>query len=106
MKFILMLLGLFIIACMLYGIAAGVQAVARGAIRLIGGRTQPVAKKREKNDAPTHPTSAIQRGISDLQELHQLYNNGALSSEEFAQFKHTLLSTVIPPTAGAEKESQ
>lgn len=106
MKFILMLLGLFIIACMFYGIAAGVQTVTRCAVRLTGGRTQPVANKQKGNHAPAHPTSAVQRGIHDLQELHQLYQSGALSAEEFAQLKHIVLFTVTLPATHTDKESQ
>jgi hypothetical protein len=105
MKFILMLLGLFIIACLFYGIAAGVQTMARSATRLTGGRTQPAVHKRNGKSAPAPSTSALQRGIRDLQELHQLYKSEVLSAEEFDQLKHILLSTITSPTAHTAEEN-
>jgi hypothetical protein len=102
MQLILFLLGLFVIGCVLYGISAGVHAVTRGASRLASG--SHASKADSPRDPPTRDTlpstslqpapSHSQRCLRELQELYGLHQSGALSKDEFEQFKRYLLSTI------------
>ncbi len=89
MQFIFLLLSLFAIGCVLYGISAGVQTITRGATRLAGGHCA-------KAETPRAAPSSAQSCLHELQELHRLYQGGALSREEFDQFKQYILSTIAP----------
>lgn len=101
MKFILFLLLLFLIGCIFYGIAIGVQSVAQGAAKFAGGQAS-------KDDAPRFAATPVMPSqqhnyLHELQELHRLYQKGVLSREEFVQFKQYLLSTIYLAThAGKE----
>lgn len=85
MRILFPLMALFFMGCVFYGISAGVQAITRKAARLVGGRElgQP---EIPPNVAPLHGY------LDELQRLHELYQRGALSQEEFHQFKQHLLS--------------
>lgn len=98
MQFILFLLGLFAIGCVLYGISAGVQTLTRGATRLAGGHCA-------KADTPSIAPSSAQSYLHELQELHRLYQSGALSREEFDEFKKYLLSTIDPACGKTSQET-
>lgn len=89
-QFIFFLIALFLIACVLYGIAAGVQTVARGATWLTEGQG---GKSDSAQRAAPMPSPA-QRSLRQLQELHGLYESGALSKEEYEQFKQYLLAGI------------
>ena len=90
-QFALFLIALFLIVCVLYGISAGVQTIAHSAARLTKGQTPQKAAPRA---APA--LSPAQRCLGQLRELHGLYQNGALSQEEYEQFKRYLLSSIAP----------
>ncbi len=118
-QFILFLLGLFAIGCVLYGISAGVQMIQRGFAYLAPStrhrtprKTPPMdplpASTRSSADEPTTPQKAnqpesripsagaspMQRGLDELRTLFALYQQGALTREEFDEMKRSLLSTV------------
>jgi hypothetical protein len=94
-QFTFFLIALFLIACVLYGIAAGVQTVARGASWLSEGQ---VPKSNTQRIVPE--ASPAQRSLRQLQELHGLYQSGALTEEEYEQFKQYLLSSIAPAADG------
>lgn len=111
MQFILFLLGIFAIGCVLYGISAGVQIIQRGFSRLANTAHAPEANA-SKPRLPTSPPpseqpapSSAQRCLDELNELHRLYQNGALTREEFEQFKRHLLSPITPPTTRSNQEN-
>lgn len=105
MQFILLVVGLFAIACVLYGIAAGVGAIQRSLAWLVKSEKAPCKPPLATPDAAepakgphiaanrTHP-SPIQRNIEELRELFQLYQQGALSKEEYEGMKQYLLSGI------------
>lgn len=117
MQFILFLLGLFAIGCVLYGISAGVQTIARGFTRLTEGmrnsappeEASPISlptatAKTADNFAPEKQNqkpwgneggaSPIQRSIDELREIFALYQQGALTQAEFEGMKRTLLAPI------------
>lgn len=111
MQFILFLLGIFAIGCVLYGISAGVQIIQRGFSRLANAThaSETNAPKQRLQTPPPpseQPTpSPAQRCLDELNELHRLYQNGALTREEFEQFKQHLLSLIAPPTTRSSQEN-
>ena len=111
MQFILFLLGIFAIGCVLYGISAGVQIIQRGFSRLANAThaSETNAPKQRLQTPPPpseQPTpSPAQRCLDELNELHRLYQNGALTRDEFEQFKRHLLSPITPPTARSSQEN-
>lgn len=111
MQFILFLLGIFAIGCVLYGISAGVQIIQRGFTRLANTAHAPEANApKQRLQTPPPPSeqpkpSPAQRCLDELNELHRLYQNGALTREEFEQFKQHLLSPIAPPTTRNSQEN-
>lgn len=95
MKIIFFLLVLFLIGCLLHGIAAGVQTIFRGATKLTG----------EIPAKASMPPSRAQSPLNELQQLYQLYQEGALTREEFAQFKQYIF-TALAPANKTTKESR
>lgn len=120
-KFILLLLSLFAIGCVLYGISAGVQIIQRGFSWLAesardgtsdrrplitplppgtGEDTDSPAAQRERTrpetEASTPPakSSPMQRSIDELQDIFALYQQGALTQVEFQSMKQCLLSSI------------
>lgn len=120
MLFILFLVGLFLIGCVLYGIYSGVSAIARGIGRisersqrqspLVDAATDPewgsAGLRTEKSASPnsqkpmdssssaeTRPKTPkeSQDNVEQLKSLFELYQNGALSRDEFELFKQQLL---------------
>ena len=107
MQLLLSLIGLFLMGCVLYGLYAGVQTIARGAARLTTGlhtsAPQIVAESHPSCVAETQESlqqasqlspSPSQRCIGELQSLFGLYQSGALTREEFERFKQHLLSAI------------
>ena len=106
MQMIMLLLGLFVIGCMLYGITAGVQVVQRGLSRLANSRhngdvpaarpapvTLPTAEPDNAKEPPSEK-SPFQRNIGELREIFALYQQGGLTQEEFQDLKHHLLTAI------------
>lgn len=115
MQLISFLLGLFAIGCVLYGISAGVQIIQRGFSWLIGNRAHddamspaspiPVSLQTASAKEPisellstalssnTSATSPLHHSISELRELFALYQQGALTQEEFEGMKQSLLAS-------------
>lgn len=113
MQFILFLLVLFAIACLLYGLSAGVQTIQR-ALASLAGNTRHTAQQREplppslssgteKTADPAAPeeegedarasasdASPTRHGIDELRKLFLLYQQGALTQEEFESMKRYL----------------
>ena len=118
MQIIFLLLALFAIGCVLYGISAGVQIIVRGFARLTEGArnnappTEPspvslpsaTAKTANEPAAPgpqdqkpwtsAPGASPIQRSIDELRDIFALYQQGALTQDEFESMKRCLLSNI------------
>lgn len=109
-QFILFLLGLFAIGCVLYGISAGVQIIQRGFSWLLEGARSSGEHQTEHalealpTAAPAQPSqgppasapeaSPLHRSIGELRALFALYQQGALTREEFERMKRSLLTTI------------
>ncbi len=95
MKLVFLLIFLFVLACIFYGIYAGVSAIARGAARRGGHQHRPT----DSNAPPIQPLPANaaeppapSRGyVSELQALFALHQSGALTVNEFERLKQRLL---------------
>lgn len=110
MQIIIFLLGLFLIGCVLYGIASGVQSIQRGVLRLTNSRNDdkvPTAKSASATqptaepDTPREPcpkASPLQHNIAELRELFALFQQGALTQEEFQDMKRRLLTATQSPS--------
>ena len=112
MQFIFLLLCLFAIGCVLYGLSVGVQTIARGLSRLAGSSGLQAASRpcaapaAVAAAAPASPAAAAPRPIpnpqpiprcaDELQALFGLYQRGALTRQEFDAFKRQLLSALSP----------
>ena len=96
MQLILFLLGLFAIGCVLYGISAGVQIIVRGFARLTGNKRNnaPSTKPSLKPWTSAPGASPIHRHMDELREIFALYQQGALTREEFENMKRYLLSGI------------
>ncbi len=103
MKIILFLLSLFAIGCVLYGISAGVQAIGRGLSQLADAASdgdRPTAPQSAA--APHHPSAQasatgaapLQSSIAELRDIFALYQQGALTQEEFEAMKQRLLNSI------------
>lgn len=114
MQFIFFLLSLFAIGCVLYGISAGVQSIQRGFSWM--GKAGSDVDKQIAMPAPSttataavEPTLAVQiasssgcdqwafplrHSIGELRELFALYQQGALTREEFEGMKRQLLAGI------------
>ncbi|MFO1181826.1 SHOCT domain-containing protein [Ottowia sp.] len=120
MQLIFILLVLFAIGCVLYGISAGVQVFVRGFAHLTRSArdhstderplASPLAPATAKTaDEPTlrrgapqsetgasktTEASPVQRSIDELREIFSLYQQGALTQTEFENIKQALLTTI------------
>lgn len=117
MQIIFLLLGLFALGCVLYGISSGVQIIVRGFARLTKGtrnsappiKTSPVSlsaatlktanesvpmQQDQKPETSAMGVSSIQRSIDELREIFSLYQQGALTQEEFEGLKKCLLFNI------------
>lgn len=121
-QFILFLLALFAIGCVLYGISAGVQMIQRGFAWLAESARDDASDKRPlitplpaaagkaanaataRRETPSPQTKAnapaegspMQRSIDELRDIFALYQQGALTQEEFEGMKHRLLTAITP----------
>lgn len=122
-QFILFLLGLFAIGCVLYGISSGVQMIQRGfaylaestreeappkkprvtplppatgkAVDTPAARKETVAPAEMQSHAPADTqASPMQRSIGELRDIFALYQQGALTQEEFEGMKQCLLTGI------------
>lgn len=110
MQFIILLLLIFTIGCVFYGISVGVQAIRRSAAWFTDpkygngqsiDKTAPAPKintQRNKVQAPNSLES--QRSIDDLKTLFDLYQQGALTTEEFKDVKQHLLRSLRSTPSG------
>jgi hypothetical protein len=106
MQFVLSLLGLFAVGCVLYGLSAGVQAIARGFGALASDGGSSGTKKPQRSSVPQAAATAAptgktpdaptlpQRCINELQALFDLYRSGALTQKEFEQCKWHVLHSL------------
>ena len=98
MKFIFLLIFLFVLACIFYGIYAGVSAIGRGAARMGGHQHHPT----NPNAPPTQslpaniatPPEPLRDYIAELQALFALHQSGALTVDEFERLKQRLLAEI------------
>ena len=110
MQIIIFLLVLFLIGCMLYGIASGVQSIQLGILRLTNSRNDDKIQKRKSASItlpivePGNPNeqcpeaSALQQNIAELRELSALFQQGALTQDEFQGLKQRLLAAAHQKT--------
>jgi len=99
MQFIFLLIILFLIGCVLYGIFAGVRVIARGVSSLTSATSNDAAPGAQPTPAAQRPDteiSPLQRNLNELREIFSLHRDGALTKEEFEQMKQHLLSTIAP----------
>ena len=90
MQLIFLLIVLFVLGCLLYGIYAGVSAIGRIGARMGEQEQRPIPCPL-LNGADT-PPKASRDYVAELQALFALYQSGALTEEEFAQLKQHLLA--------------
>lgn len=105
MKVVFLLIVLFVVACALYGIYAGIAALARIGSRVSGQpnasteppeAATPVFTPETPGATPaTSATSATsapsQDYVADLQALFALRQSGALTEEEFVAIKSKII---------------
>ncbi|MBP0622904.1 SHOCT domain-containing protein [Cupriavidus sp. LEh25] len=99
MRMIMFLLGLFAMGSVLYGISAGVQTIQRGLARLLNheasaAKPAPVTLEITGSGNAKDPAPSCQGNIGALRELYELHKQGALTKEEFQDWKHHLLNAV------------
>ena len=120
MQLILLLLGLFAIGCVLYGISAGVQIIVRGFVHLARSARDSMPSERplatplspataivtnapasrcetsQPETGASKPVNAspIQRSIDELRDIFALYQQGALTQSEFENMKQCLLTGI------------
>lgn len=98
MKFIFLLIFLFVLACVLYGICVGVSAIGRGAARLGWHQHRPTNPKIppiRPLPANTAESPALTRDyVAELQTLFALRQSGALTLDEFDRLKQRLLAEI------------
>lgn len=109
MQIIMFLLGLFLIGCVLYGIALGVQSIQRLFLQLTKSRSgEKIAPAKpasvtlpttepDKEIEPAPEVSSLQHDIAELRELFALLQQGALTQEEFESMKRRLLAATVSP---------
>ena len=98
MKLFFMMIVLFVLACVLYGIYAGVAAIRRGAARL-GGRQHHTANPNTRPSQPLSANIAAPPALSmdyvaELQALFALHQSGAMTLDEFERLKQRLLAEI------------
>lgn len=109
MQIIIILLCLFVIGCVLYGIASGVQIIQRCFSLLANSRNDDKASTAksasvilttaEPDNAkkPDPEVSLLHQSIRELRELFALFQLGALTQEEFQSIKRRLLAATQSP---------
>lgn len=110
MQFILLLLLVFTIGCVLYGISAGVQAIRRSTVWLTAqnnrnGDPTDNATPVQLTRAPLNKVQASnslgsQSSIDELKTLFDLHQQGALTTEEFKDMKQHLLRSLRSTPSG------
>ena len=86
---ILMLICVFLILCLLYGMYASARSVARGAGHI---RSQVTPAETDLDAPPPRFHACYQARIEELRALFVLYQSGALTQDEFEQTKRHLLA--------------
>lgn len=102
MKVVFLLIVLFVVACALYGIYAGIAALARIGARVSGqpnasaeppeAATRVLTIETPSATPATPATSALSVNyVADLQALFALRQSGALTEEEFVVIKRKII---------------
>lgn len=84
------------IACIFYGIYAGVRTIVRSAAKLAEVSSEKkssveVQSKALENHCSPSPLKSC---VDELQTIFELHQSGALTKEEFSQIKKIILSSV------------
>ena len=99
MKVVFLLIVLFVVACALYGIYAGIAAIGRIGARISGQpnasteppeAATPVFTPETPGATPATPAPS-QDYVADLQALFALRQSGALTEEEFVAIKSKII---------------
>ena len=90
MKLIFLLIVLFVLGCLLYGIYAGVSAIGRLGAR-IGDQEQEQEQEQESMpyslpNSAEMPPKISRDYVTELQALFALHQSGALTTEKYVQF--------------------
>ena len=98
MKLIFLLIVLFVLGCLLYGIYAGVSAIGRIGAR-IGDQDQDQEQEQEPipyslPNGTDIPPKISRDYVTELQALFALHQSGALTAEEFESLKQHLLTEI------------
>jgi len=110
MQIIVVLAGVFLIASIFYGFAEGAKIVRRFVVWLFTPTFFRWSRAAEKpvTELPAQlmpKPSTAHNCLDELQELHNLYQNGGVSKEEFEQLKQCLLSSITPIPSQNNQES-
>lgn len=89
MQLIFLLVVLFVLGCLLYGIYAGVSAIRRIGARIGDQEHEPMPCPLPNGTEA--PPKACRDYVAELQALFALHQSGALTADEFAQLKQHLL---------------
>ena len=90
MQLIFLLVVLFVLGCLLYGIYAGVSAIGRIGAHMSDQEHEPMPRPLP-NNAEVPPKNS-RNYVAELQALFALHQSGALTAEEFELLKQRLLS--------------
>lgn len=95
MQLIFFLLGLFFIACIFYGIYAGVRTIICSATKIFGicsENSSPVETRSKlfENHCQPSPSKSC---VDELQAIFELHQSGVLTKDEFNQIKKMILSS-------------
>lgn len=92
MQLIFLLVVLFVLGCLLYGIYAGVSAIGRIGAHMSDQEHEPMPLPLP-NNAEAPPKNSRDY-VAELQALFALHQSGALTAEEFEQLKKRLLTEI------------
>ena len=93
MKLVFLLIAFFVLACLFYGIFAGVSAIGWGVSRIGGSQHQSSEFTIQPKSANTAmPPGPHRNYLAELQNLFVLHQSGALTVGEFEQLKQRFLA--------------
>lgn len=92
MQLIFLLVVLFVLGCLLYGIYAGVSAIGRIGARMGDQEQEQESMPYSLPNGAEMPPKISRDYVTELQALFALHQSGALTAEEFGQLKQRLLA--------------
>ncbi len=98
MKFIFLLIVLFVLVCVFYGIYAGVSAIGRIGARIGDQEQEQESMPYSLPNGADIPPKISQDYVTELQALFALHQSGALTAQEFEILKQRLLNSLNTAT--------